>query len=50
MPKTGERGRLDRLIATRDKLAMALADDPYRRQPQAVADVGPQRKGTPRRD
>ena len=37
MPKTGERGRLDRLIATRDKLAIALADDPSQRDLPALS-------------
>jgi hypothetical protein len=37
MPKTGERGRLDRLIATRDKLAVALADDPSQRDLPALS-------------
>jgi len=37
MPKTGERGRLHRLIATRDKLAIALADDPSQRDLPALS-------------
>ena len=37
MPKTGERGRLERLIATRDKLAIALADDPSQRDLPALS-------------
>ena len=37
MPKTGERGRLDRLIATRDKLAIALADEPSQRDLPALS-------------
>ena len=37
MPKTGERGRLQRLIATRDKLAIALADDPSQRDLPALS-------------
>ena len=37
MPKTVERGRLDRLIATRDKLAIALADDPSQRDLPALS-------------
>jgi hypothetical protein len=37
MAKTGERGRLDRLIATRDKLAIALADDPSQRDLPALS-------------
>ena len=37
MPKTGERGRLERLTATRDKLAIALADDPSQRDLPALS-------------
>jgi hypothetical protein len=37
MPKTNERGRLGRLIAARDKLAIALADDPSQRDLPALS-------------
>lgn len=37
MPRTDERGRLERLVATRDKLAIALADEPSQRDLPALS-------------
>ena len=37
MPKRAERGRLERLLATRDKLAIALAENPSQRDLPALS-------------